>query len=619
MPPPVSEIQPCSQPFGELTMDDQISRLESTVEELSHAVRAMDVRLARLEGAPAQVETGNAAPPPLEAAVVEHAPAEKAVAAASSQETDDADETENVVQTDLTLIGRTLIVLAGAYLLRAVTEAHFLPLYGGIALGLAYALFWIVIADRTKPGDPVLSPTLHGVAAAMIAYPLLLEATTRFEVFTNGVASVILTIVTSIFLGVAWRRDLHALAWVVSLLAIGATFGMIAKTAIVVPFTCFLLFLGIATVWIGYASSSYDRKWLLLRWPTAGAVNLMSAILVLLVIGEKTTHTPLSVITLVMALFIAYVASFAARTIVRSRDVTMFEILQSLSVLIIGFGGSVWIASATSLGRVPLGITSVVFGAAAYATAFAFVQQRGGSNRNFLFYSSFALVMTLIGSAILAGGEVAALLWAAFGAITAWLAWRYAHPLLEAHSAAYIVAGAVSSGLIAFGAFAIFYPIGDPKPALSAGAMAVIASSLFAFAAPLDDKLQKNLAFRIPRTISTILFVWGFGGAVIMILLAALHLGAGSIDPAVVATIRTAVLSAAAIGLALACRWNRFADTRMLVYPLLTMVALKLLIEDFRVGRPVTLFITFALYGGALIAAPRLRRRRHLHLQKGTP
>jgi len=35
-----------------------------------------------------------------------------------------------------------------------------------------------------------------------------------------------------------------------------------------------------------------------------------------------------------------------------------------------------------------------------------------------------------------------------------------------------------------------------------------------------------------------------------------------------------------------------------------------LLLEDVRAGRALTLFLAFALYGGALIVAPRLARRR---------
>ena len=46
-----------------------------------------------------------------------------------------------------------------------------------------------------------------------------------------------------------------------------------------------------------------------------------------------------------------------------------------------------------------------------------------------------------------------------------------------------------------------------------------------------------------------------------------------------------------------------------LVYPLLVGEGLRLLLEDIRYGRPATLFITLALYGGALIATSGLMRR----------
>ncbi len=36
----------------------------------------------------------------------------------------------------------------------------------------------------------------------------------------------------------------------------------------------------------------------------------------------------------------------------------------------------------------------------------------------------------------------------------------------------------------------------------------------------------------------------------------------------------------------------------------------KLLAEDFPAGRPLTLLVALALYGGALILAPRLGRKR---------
>jgi hypothetical protein len=42
---------------------------------------------------------------------------------------------------------------------------------------------------------------------------------------------------------------------------------------------------------------------------------------------------------------------------------------------------------------------------------------------------------------------------------------------------------------------------------------------------------------------------------------------------------------------------------------LLAIGGLKLVTEDLREGRPATLFVSLVLYGGALIAAPRLMRR----------
>jgi hypothetical protein len=47
-----------------------------------------------------------------------------------------------------------------------------------------------------------------------------------------------------------------------------------------------------------------------------------------------------------------------------------------------------------------------------------------------------------------------------------------------------------------------------------------------------------------------------------------------------------------------------------LVYPILIAGGLKLLLEDIRAGRALTLFISFALYGGALILSPHLARRK---------
>ena len=53
----------------------------------------------------------------------------------------------------------------------------------------------------------------------------------------------------------------------------------------------------------------------------------------------------------------------------------------------------------------------------------------------------------------------------------------------------------------------------------------------------------------------------------------------------------------------------RFVEARWLVYPVLLVGAVKLLLEDVPAGRAATLVLSFALYGAALIVAPKLAKR----------
>ena len=81
-------------------------------------------------------------------------------------------------------------------------------------------------------------------------------------------------------------------------------------------------------------------------------------------------------------------------------------------------------------------------------------------------------------------------------------------------------------------------------------------------------------------------------------------------DPGVLATVRTCGLAVAALLIAWIGRRDRFREWGWLVYPLLAGIALKMVAHDFQYSRPATLFIAMALYGAALIVAPRLRRRK---------
>jgi hypothetical protein len=53
-----------------------------------------------------------------------------------------------------------------------------------------------------------------------------------------------------------------------------------------------------------------------------------------------------------------------------------------------------------------------------------------------------------------------------------------------------------------------------------------------------------------------------------------------------------------------------FAEGRWLMYVVLVLGGIKLVVEDFVTGRPATLVLSLAVYGAALIVAPRWVRRR---------
>ena len=80
-------------------------------------------------------------------------------------------------------------------------------------------------------------------------------------------------------------------------------------------------------------------------------------------------------------------------------------------------------------------------------------------------------------------------------------------------------------------------------------------------------------------------------------------------DLAVLAALRTAVLAASSVSLALSSRFKRWPEARWLVYPVLMLVGVKLFLEDFPHGQPVTLFVALALVGSALILVARLLNR----------
>src|ERR1019366_3711045 len=79
------------------------------------------------------------------------------------------------------VVGKAMLGIAGAYLLRALAESGSLPQLVVVALALAYAGMWLLWAARVPANTPFAS-VAYAVTSALILAPMLWELTLRFKV-----------------------------------------------------------------------------------------------------------------------------------------------------------------------------------------------------------------------------------------------------------------------------------------------------------------------------------------------------------------------------------------------------------------------------------------------------
>jgi hypothetical protein len=445
----------------------------------------------------------------------------------------------------------------------------------------------------------------HGVTAVAVGLPLTVEATTRFGLLSPWASAAVLATFSALALFVAWRRDLHVLAGFATLATLAAVVLLAGKTSAFVPYSTVLVALGIATLWLGY-----DRDWFWMRWVTALVANVAMLGLTTRAVGAQHAEPAGPVVAVQLTLVGLYLGSFAARTLWRGRVLVPFEVAQTVAALAVGLGGALTVARASGSGLTSLGAGSLAFGAGAYAVAFAFVGKRQGLGANFYFYSTLALLLTLTGATVLLGSSP---LWFA-GALavlalsSTWVAHRSSRSALAYHGAAYCVAAAVASGLLTTDVMLLAGKAAGLWPAMTLATwVAFAAAAACASISPSTVGQPSGFSTSAPRLVFVSLTVLGASG--VALLAVGPSVAGAPPDAGALATLRTALLACAAVGLAACTRLSWLADCRWLVFPVLGLTVLKLLVEDIRFSRPATLFVALALLGASLVLAPRLIRR----------
>ena len=572
--------------------ENRLSVLEGRIEDLTRSMEGLNQRLVLLE------ERGAAAPAAAARVQLEAAPR--------------IEDEEEILPSasDLTrilgLTGRTLIIFGGGYLLRALTAAGHLPEQAGVLLAFLYALTWLFLADRAGAKGAALSAEFHGATGVLIGFPLLWEATARFHFLQPAASGLALALFVAAALAVAWRRRLQGLAWIVSLGTPVTALMLLGATQVPAPFGFDLVLLG-----LGGLAFYYGRDWRGLGWWMAlmgqagGALAVFGALA-----QEKDSWTALAAGLL---LCLSFLAVFTVRTLVRGGEVRMFEAVQSCLAVLVGYGGGVLLAQRLGPGpAATLGILGLLLAMAAYWAAFRVILR--AQRRKLLLASSLALAFTLTGSGLLLPSTPRAVAWSVLAVLAGWQAVRRSRVTLSLHGAAYALAAATASGLLAAAAYAFGAPAETAWPPLAPEAFLTLAAAAIVCALPVPRPAPFWKPYEgLTRILQISVFFWGAAGAVLHLLVPALVGGLGpETDAALLATVRTAVLTLVALLLGWAAGWDRFREAGWLVYPTLALAVLKLLFEDFPNGRPATLFLALALCGLAFILAPRLARRREI-------
>ena len=555
-------------------MEDRVAALESRL-------AAVERRLNMLEGAQAGVSTS-----------VEEAAA--------------ADIGEGFLSNASTLIGRVLLIFGGAYLLRAITDLNVVPTAFGIFLGASYALLWLFMAYRKGGNDDQRARAMfYGGASVFLALPLLAEAITRFALLSGSQGMVALALFCALALLVAVARNLRSLGWLVTAGGIVTAFVVLNASRAAVPVAAFLILLGLGSLW-----AVYLRQWIGPQW--LGALGANAGIVVLLMIStsDQWSVEPLTPFLLGAVLLVTYLVSFALRSHVRGQNVGIFEALQA----VVSVGIVFWTASiAAQVGQLALatvGVWCLVLGACAYGLAFT-PETRSARGRNFYFHSTLGLALVVAGSALVMSPAMAAAAWSLMALAMAWCSGRFGRVALSLQCTFLLLAAGVGSGILATGLAAFVGEASAVWPALVPWHVVIALTTVACLFIPVAQHSERwGVLSGVPQLIVLALSVWEVGGLMVVYLAPALAgVGGEDANPAILAALRTTVLSAASVTLALSSRFHRWPEARWLVYPVLLLVGVKLLLEDFPNGQPASLFVALAVVGSALLLVAKLLSR----------
>ena len=563
--------------------------LPDVFEQLVKRVEALELRVAALEHAP------TAPAKPAVPAVPTPATVQPAIGAPPSLE----------ASTVFSVLGRAMLGIAGAYLLRAAAQGNLLSSNLAAAIAIIYAIGWLAWAARARAGAWFAAAAYAGTSALILA-PMLWELTFRFRVISAAGAAAVLAVYVGLASALAWKRNLAPVFWVANIAAVIIAISLSIASHAAMPFIAVLLFMLALCEFAEARGREVGTRAL-----NALATDVLLWATIYIYVGPPGTRTEYP--TLGMAALIAlgfvllgiFLASVIYGTVIKRQRISVFEVIQTMIAFALAACGLLFFGpSAASL---IFGILCFAMATAGYATVYLFFRDLQ-LRRNCRVFSTWSAGLFLIGCllALPAGLQTTTLALAAVVAVA--LGARFNRFTLEFHGTAYLLAAAGLSGLAAF----IWHVLVDSLPGALSGASSwsvyftLLCAMLCYAAIPRRDEPSWS-----QQTLHLLVAFLAICGAAALLVRGLMGLLALHVEPQPhhLAFFRTFAICAAALALAYGgSHWRRTELTR-LGYTALVLLAVKLVTEDLRNSRLAYIAASIFIFAVTLIAVPRVARR----------
>lgn len=498
------------------------------------------------------------------------------------------------------VVGKAMLGIAGAYLLRALAESTAFPRAVVVAIAIVYAAMWLVAATRVR-AEVWFASVTYAATSFLILVPMLWELTLRFKVLPTAVTAGVLGAFVVAAYVLAWKRHFAAVVWVAT--AVGCTAALILSIATrdLAPFIMALLAMTIASEYS--AASNHSLR---VRLLVAAAADIAVWLLIYICSrpeGARSEYKEVSgalLLALGPILLPIYGASATAQTMLLRQRITFFETAQTLVAFLL----AAWsvLVFWSGVGATVLGVLCLISSVTGYAVVFVCFGA-APQQRNYHVYAAGSAALFLAGG-YLCLPPVWLVLCLGLAAIVATiLGVRTGRLTLEFYGLAFLAAAAFSSGLFVYvlRAFAGTFPSSPTWLVwfVSTSAVLCYAVERRFQAEQWKHRLLYILSASVAVSATTALLVWA------MVRLTAVSIPPGISTIAVIRTLTTCV-----IALVLAYSGSRWRRTELgwLAYGALVFIASKLLFEDLRQGRLEFTAASIFLYAITLLSVPRLMR-----------